>query len=147
MSPAVRERERRPAVELALRFGHDPEVTTRRLQPGNDHLWTGLHRDDIATIYGEHPAAVQIAVSHNRSEILDAPDPLQEAEHALCTAHLALIDHQSAPARRRELAGEFGELGGVLIGTLAGAGGSENDASGASVHEVTCAEGRGGSGS
>jgi hypothetical protein len=143
MSPAVRESERRPAVELEMRFGHGPELTTRRLQPVNDHLWTGLHRDDIATICGEHPAAVQIAVSHNRSEILDAPDPLQEAGHALLYRPPRADRSPERPARRRELGGEFGELGGAL----AGAGGSENDASGASVHEFTCAEGRGGSGS
>ena len=139
MSPMVPEPARRLAAELELRFARDAQLTTQlgdvrqqRLQRFNDPLWTDMDPDGIATIHGEHPAAVQIAVAHNRSEILDAPNPLLEAQDAHWPIQHAVIDRQSTAARRRQ---------------LAGAGWSENDARGASVRELTCAEGLGGSGS
>ena len=139
MSPMVPEPARRLAAKLELRFARDAQLTTQlgdvrqqRLQRFNDPLGTDMDPDGIATIHGEHPAAVQIAVAHNRLEILDAPNPLLQAQDGHWPIQHAVIDRQSTAARRRQ---------------LAGAGWSENDARGASIRELTCAEGLGGSGS
>ena len=116
MSRAIPERARQLAAELKRRFARDAELATqlnhaqRRLRDANDRLWSGLHPDGIAAIYGEHPAAIESAAAHNRSEILDARDPLREAQRAHWTIHHALIAYQDAAERRRQLAAEVGEL-------------------------------------
>ncbi len=149
MSRAVPEQARRLAAELDLQFAHDAELATeladaqRRLQHANDRLWSGLHPDGIAMIYGEHPAVVEVATAHNRSEVLDAPDPLRAVQQVHWSIHKAFTSYQSAAERRRQLAAEIGELAGDLITTLLGAGWSEHDAREACVHDLaitrTCA--------
>ncbi len=149
MSRAVPEQARRLAAELDLQFAHDAELATeladaqRRLQHANDRLWSGLHPDGIAMIYGEHPAAAEAATAHNRSEILDEPDPLRSVQHVHWSIHQAFTSYQSAAERRRQLAAEIGELAGDLITALLGAGWSEQDAREACVHDLaitrTCA--------
>jgi len=149
MSRAVPEQARRLAAELDLRLAHDAELATelndaqRRLQLANDRLWSGLHPDGIAAIYGEHPAAVEVATAHNRSQVLDSPDPLRAVQQVHWTIHRAFISYQDAAERRRQLAAEIGELAGDLIATLLGAGWSEHDARAACVDDLavsrTCA--------
>jgi hypothetical protein len=92
--------------------------------------------DAVATLYGEHPAAGGIAAAHSRSHILEAPDPLREAQHAHWTIHHAFVAYQNAAERRRQLAAEIGELAGELITTLVAAGWSEHDARETSVHDL-----------
>jgi hypothetical protein len=149
MSRAIPERARQLAAELELRFARDAELATqlndaqRRLRDANDRLWSGLHPDGIAAIYGEHPAAVEAATARNRSEVLDAPDPLSAVQHVHWTIHKAFLNYEDAAERRRQLAAEVGEFAGELIATLAGAGWSEHDAREACVHDLaitrTCA--------
>ena len=149
MSRAIPERARQLAAELERRFTRDAELATqlndaqRRLQDGNDRLWSGLHPDGIATIYGEHPAAVEAATAHNRAQVLDAPDPVSAVQHVHWSIHKAFTSYQAAAERRRQLAAEIGELAGGLIRTLVGAGWSEQDAREARVHDLaitgTCA--------
>ena len=38
----------------------------QRLQAANDRLWWGLHPDGLAAVYGEHPAAVDVAFAEHR---------------------------------------------------------------------------------
>jgi len=142
MSRAIPERARHLAAELERQFARDAELATqlndaqRRLRDANDRLWSGLHHDGIAAIYGEHPAAIESSAAHNRSEILDARDPLREAQRAHWTIHHALIAYQDAAERRRELAAEVGELSGELIAALVGAGWSEQDARQANIRHL-----------
>jgi len=142
MSRAIPERARQLAAELHRRFARDAELATqlndaqRRLRDANDRLWSGLHPDGIAAIYGEHPAAVEAATAHNASQVLDAPDPVRAAQHLHWTFHKAFISYQDAAERRRQLAAEIGELAGELIATLVGAGWSERDAREVNVSEV-----------
>ncbi len=149
MSRAIPERARQLAAELERRFARDAELATelddaqRRLRDANNGLCSGLHPDGIAMIHGEHRAAVEAATAHNRSEVLDAPDPMRAVQHVHWSIHEAFTSYQSAAERRRQLAAEIGELAGDLITTLLGAGWSEHDARGASVRDLaitrTCA--------
>jgi hypothetical protein len=142
MSRAVPEQARRLAAELALRFARDAELATelndaqRRVQRANDRLWSGLHPDGIAMIYGEHPAAVEVAIARNRSQVLDSPDPLRAVQQVHWTIHKAFISYQDAAERRRQLAAETGELAGELMTTLVDAGWSQQDARGANIRSL-----------
>lgn len=142
MSRAVPEQARQLAAELDLRFADDAGLATelndaqRRLQRANDRLWSGLHPDGIATIYGEHPAAVDVATAHNRSEVLDSPDPLRALQQVHRTIHKAFISYQDAAERRRQLAAATGELAGELMTTLVGAGWSQQDARDANIRSL-----------
>lgn len=139
MSCALPDRARQLAVELERRFVRDAELALqlndagRRLRAANDRLWSGVHPDGIAAIYGEDPAAIERAAAHNRSEILDTRDPLREAQRAHWTIHRALIAYQDAAERRRRLAAEVGELVGELIASLVAAGWSEAEAREANI--------------
>jgi hypothetical protein len=125
-----------------VRFASDAELASRlgdaqrRLRDANDHLLSGLHPDGIAAIYGDDGAAIGGAAASSRSEILDATDPLQEAQRAHRAIHHALIAYQNAAERRRQLAAEVGELNGELIATLVAAGWSAHDASTADVRRL-----------
>jgi hypothetical protein len=142
MSRAVPEQARGLAAALEVRFARDAELATeladaqRRLQRANDRLWSGLHPDGIAMIYGEHPAAVEVATAHNRSEILDEPDPLRSVQQVHWSIHQAFTSYQSAAERRRQLAAETGELAGELMTTLVGAGWSQQDARDANIRSL-----------
>ena len=142
MSRAVRERARQLAAELERRFARDAELATelndaqRRLRDANNGLWSGLHPDGIAMIYGEHRAAVEAATAHNRSEVLDAPDPLRAVQHVHWSIHEAFTSYQSAAERRRQLAAETGELAGELTTRLVGAGWSRQDARDADIRSL-----------
>ena len=149
MSRAIPEQTRQLAAKLHHRFARDAELATqlndaqRRLRDANDRLWSGLHPDGIAAIYGEHPAAVEAATAYNASHVLAAPDPVRAVQHVHWTIHKAFISYQDAAERRRQLAAEIGELAGELIATLVGAGWSERDAREVNVSEVACASNTG----
>ncbi len=142
MSRAVPEQARGLAAELDLRFARDAELATelnaaqRRLQGANDRLWSGLHPDGIAMIYGDHPAAVEVATAHNRSQALDSPDPVRAVQQVHWSIHKAFISYQDAAERRRQLAAETGELVGELMTTLVGAGWSQQDARDANIRSL-----------
>src|SRR5436305_15187416 len=105
MSRAVPEQVRGLAAKLERRFARDAELALqlngaqRRLRDANDRLWSGLHPNGIAANYGGHPAAIENATAHDRSEILDAGDPLREAQRAHWAIHHALIAYQDAAER------------------------------------------------
>ena len=134
MSRAIPERTRQLAAELERRFARDAELATqlndaqRRLRDANDRLWSGLHPDGIAAIYGEHPAAVEAATAHSRSQALDSPDALRAVQQVHWSIHKAFISYQSGAERRRQGAAETGELASELMTTLVGAGWSPKDA-------------------
>jgi hypothetical protein len=142
MSRAVPEPARRLAAGLDLRFARDAELATelndaqRRVQRASDRLWSGLHPHGIAMIYGEHPAAVEVAIARNRSQVLDSPDPLRAVQQVHWTIHKAFISYQDAAERRRQLAAETGELAGELMTTLVGAGWSLQDARDANIRSL-----------
>jgi hypothetical protein len=62
---------RQLAAELELRFAQDAKLAKglndaeERLRGANDRLWSGLGPDGMATVYGEHPAAVNVALAKN----------------------------------------------------------------------------------
>jgi hypothetical protein len=142
MSRAVPEQARQLAAELDLRFERDAELATelndaqRGVQRASDRLWSGLHPHGIAMIYGEQPAAVQVAVAGNRSQVLDSPDPLRAVQQVHWTIHKAFISYQDAAERRRQLPAETDELAGELITTLVGAGWSQQDARDANIRSL-----------
>ena len=146
MSRAVPEQARRLAAELDLRFACGAELATelndaqRRLQRANDRVWSGVHPDGIAMIYGEHPAALEVATARNHSQLLDSPDPLRAVQQVHWTIHKAGISYQDAAERRRQLAAETGELAGELMTTLVGAGWSPKDARDANIRSLTWPE-------
>ena len=96
----------------------------------------GLHPDGLAAVYGEHPAAVNIAFAENRSEVLGAPDPLAAVQQVHWSIRKAFIDYQAAAEKRRQLAAEVGELIREFVDELAAAGWSEDQAHNANVHRL-----------
>jgi hypothetical protein len=130
------------AGELELRFARDAELARRlndaheRLRRANDRLWWGLHPDGMATLYGEHPAAVEVAFAEHRSEALCAPDPLQAIQQAHWQIHRAHCDYQDAAEERRQLAVDVGEITRSFVDELIAAGWSEQEARNANVHEL-----------
>ena len=99
MSRGVPEAARGLAAQLERQFARDAELAKRlagaqeRLSRANDRLWWGLHPDGLAAVYGEDPAAVDVAFAENRSEVLAAPDPLRAAQqlHWMLCLHCTLI--------------------------------------------------------
>ena len=87
-------------------------------------------------MYGEHPAAVEIAFAENRSEVLGAPDPLAAIQQVHWTVRKAFVDYQSAAEERRQLAADVGELIREFVAELVAAGWSEKQARDANVHEL-----------
>jgi hypothetical protein len=104
VSRSVPDRALQLAAELDLRFADDAGLaaplndTQLQLRRANDRLWCGLHPDRMVAVYADHPAAVDVAFANNRSEILRAGDPLQEAQDVHWTIQHAFIDCQTARA-------------------------------------------------
>jgi len=140
-SRAVPDRARKLAEQLDNLFGQDVVLAQRlnaaqaRLQAANDRLWWGLHPDGLATVYGEHPAAVEFAFAEHRSEVLGAQDPLAAVQQVHWTVHKAFLDYQTAAEERRQLAADIGEVIRQSVDTLVAAGWSEEQAHNANVHE------------
>jgi hypothetical protein len=88
MTGTITEEARGLAAQLERRFGRDAALATRladaqaRLLRANERLWWGLHPDGLAAVYGEQPAAVDVASAENRSEVLGAPEPLAAIQQA-----------------------------------------------------------------
>jgi hypothetical protein len=134
-------RAREIAAEVARAFAQDAELAERlndagrRLRDANERLWSGLHPDGLAAVYGEHPAAIQ-AAAESQSEVQQADDPLAALQQVHWTIHRAFIDYQAASEDRRHLAADVGELTRELVEVLTAAGFSEHDARNANVHEL-----------
>jgi hypothetical protein len=142
MTSTVPDAARALAAQLERQFGKDAELTKRladaqqRLTRANDQLWCGIHPDGLATVYGEHAAAVEIASTCNRSEVLDAPDPLAVVQQAHWAIGGAFIAYQAAAEERRQLAADTGELIRQFVDALVTAGWTEEQARNANVHEL-----------
>ena len=97
---------RTQAATLGVLFAQDAALASRlnaaqqRLQGANDRLWWGLRPDGFVAVYGEDPAAVDVAVDEHRSEVLGAPDPLTAVQHVHWQIHLAFIAYQAAAEER-----------------------------------------------
>jgi hypothetical protein len=131
------------AAQLEHRFGQDAELAKRladaqeRLARANDRLWWGLHPDGLAGVYAEDPAAIDIALAENRSEVLGASDPLAAVQEVHWRIHRAFIDYQTAAEERRQLAADIGEVIRRFVDALVATGWSEEQARTANVHELT----------
>ncbi len=147
MSRPVPDQARQLAAQLDQRFAQDAELARKlndahqRLQRANARLWSGLHPDGIATVYGEQPAAIEIASAENNSEVLCAPDPVQAIQHAHRQIHRAYCDYQQAAEERRRLATHIGEIIRTFVDELVAAGWSEQEARKASIRELAGSEG------
>jgi hypothetical protein len=143
----IPDRARRLAAELELRFTDDAALATelneaqRRLGPANDRLWSGLHPDGMAVLYGACPAAVDVAVAQNRSEILGAAEPFREIQEVHWTINGAFGAYQAAAEHRRQLGVEVGELSRELVATPLAAGWSEEEARDANLPNLANAFG------
>jgi hypothetical protein len=142
MSGAISESARELAVQLARRLAQDSELAQRlcdaqqRLAHANDRLWWGLHPDGLAAVYGEHPAAIDVAFAENRSEVLGAPDPLAAAQQVHWSIHRAFTDYQTAAEERRALAADTGESIREFVDALVAAGRTEQQARNADVQQL-----------
>lgn len=142
MSGVITQTARRLAAQLEQQFGRDADLAKRlckaqrRLERANDRLWWGLHHDGLAAVYGEHPAAVEVASAENRSEVLGAPHPLRAVQQVHWIIHNAFIDYQTAAEERRQLAAATGELIRRFIDALVAAGWSEEQARNANVRHL-----------
>jgi hypothetical protein len=131
------------ASQLERQFGRDAELVERlnnaqqRLMRANDRLWSGIHPDGLAAVYGEHRAAIETASATNRSEVLDASDPLAAVQRVHWTIHAAFIAYQAAAEERRQLAAATGELIRQLVDALVAAGWSEQQARQADVQRLS----------
>ena len=142
MSRAVPDLARRLAVQLDAVFAQDAafarllNAASKRLQSANDRLWWGLHPDGLATVYSEHPAAVDVAFAEHRSEVLGAPNPLTAIQRVHWSIAGALTVYQTAAEERRQLAADIGELTRRFVDALVAAGWTEQQARNANVHEL-----------
>ena len=144
MSRCVPDPVRKLAAQLAAQFGQDATLARRlnaaqeRLQSANDRLWWGLHPDGLAAVYGEDPAAVEVASAEHRSEVLGTPDPLAAVQHVHWQIHSAFRDYQTAAEERRQLAADIGELIHQFIDGLPTftAGWTEEQARNANVNQL-----------
>jgi hypothetical protein len=142
MSRCVPDPVRKLAAQLAAQFGQDATLARRlnaaqeRLQSANDRLWWGLHPDGLAAVYGEDPAAVEVAFAEHRSEVLGTPDPLAAVQHVHWQIHSAFRDSQTAAEERRQLAADIGELIHQFVDALVTAGWTEEQARNANVNQL-----------
>jgi hypothetical protein len=130
------------AAELAVLFAQDAQLATRlndahqRLQRANERLWSGLHPDGMAAVYGEHPAAFEAAFRANHSQVLGARDLLRALQQAHWQIHRAHCDYLKVAEDRRRLAARIGEIMGAFVDELVAAGWSEREARNAKISEL-----------
>lgn len=142
----VPERAIKLAEQLDVMFAQDSELVRRLnaaqhgLQSANDRLWSGRHPDGLATVYGEHPAAVEVAVAEHRSEVLSAVDPLGAVQEVHWRVHRAFLTYQTAAEERRQLAGDIGETSRQFVDALVAIGWSEEQARNTNVHELATSD-------
>lgn len=141
-----RDLARRLAAQLDAQFDQDAALARRlneaqwRLQCANDRLWWGLHPDGLAAVYGEDPAAVDVAFAEHRSEVLGARDPLVEIQQVHWQIHRAFTAYQAVTEERRQLAAETGELIRHFVDALVAAGWTEEQARSTNVQELATNE-------
>lgn len=151
------------AAKVSEAFMADQELVMlmnaaeRRLRDANRDLWSGLHPDAIALLYGDtHASAIQ-ADGGVRSEVtaamadalrLTEAGDLSERYAAVETAallsvqrihwriHRAFVDYTRVAEERRQLAADVGELVHELVGVLSAAGWTDEQARNANVHEL-----------
>ena len=142
MSPPVSQAARELAAQLQRQFGRDADLAKRladahqRLQRANDRVWSGLHPDALAVVYGEHPAVLDSAWVENRSEVLAAPDPLAAVQQVRWSIRSAFTDYEAAGEERRQLAADTGETIRQFVDALVADGWSAEQARNANVHEL-----------
>ena len=142
MERSVPESARRLAAQLDGQFGQDAALAEKlnavqwRLRRANDRLWWGLHPDGLAAVYGEDPAAVDLAFAEHRSEVLGAPDPLAAIQQVHWQIHRAFIAYQAVAEERRQLAADTGELIHQLVHSLLAVGWTEEQARTTNVREL-----------
>jgi hypothetical protein len=133
---------RRLAAQLDSQFGQDAALARRlnaaqwRLQRANDRLWWGLHPDGLAAVYGEDPAALDVAFAEHRSEVLGARDPLAAVQQVHWQIRRAFIDYQTVAEERRQLAARIGEVIRQLVDALVAVGWPEEQARNTNVQEL-----------
>jgi hypothetical protein len=133
---------RRLAAQLDAQFGQDAALAGRlnaaqwRLNRANDRLWSGLQPDGLAAVYGEDPAAVDVAFAEHRSEVLGARDPFAAVQEVHWQIHRAFITYQTVAEDRRQLAADIGELIRQFVDALVAVGWSEEQARNTNVREL-----------
>jgi hypothetical protein len=139
---AIPDLARRLATQLDAQFGQDAglarqlNAAQRQLQCANDQLWWGLHPDGLAAVYGEDPAAVDVASAEHRSDVLGARDPRAAIRRVHWQIHRGFSAYQIAAEERRQLAAEIGELIRQLVDALVAVGWSEEQARDTNVREL-----------
>jgi len=108
MSRAVPEQARGLAAALEVRFARDAELATeladaqRRLQRANDRLWSGLHPDGIAMIYGGVGYGGQLSalrsVAHDAAETATLAPLAQAWQSEVRATYLSSYDAVARPA-------------------------------------------------
>ena len=142
MERSVPDLARRLAAQLDAQFGQDAALAERlnaaqsQLQRASDRLWWGLHPDGLAAVYGEDPAAIDLAFAEHRSEVLGARDPLAAVQQVHWQIHRAFIAYQTVAEERRQLAAEIGELIRQFVDALVAVGWSEEQARTTNVREL-----------
>jgi len=142
MERSIPDLGRRLAAQLDAQFGRDAALARRlnaaqwRLNRANDRLWWGLHPDGLAAVYGEDPAAVDVAFAEHRSEVLGARDPLAAIQQVHWQIHRAFIAYHAVAEERRQLAAEIGELIRQFVDALVAVGWSEEQARSTNVREL-----------
>jgi hypothetical protein len=151
------------AAKVSHAFTADQELVMlmnaaqRQLCDANRDLWSGVHPDAIALLYGDMPASAIQADGAIRSEVtavmadalrLTEAGDLSERYAAIETAallsvqrihwriHRAFVDCTRVAEERRQLAADVGELVHELVGVLSAAGWTEEQARNANVHEL-----------
>ena len=143
VSRAVPQRARHVAAQLAELFARDAQLAERlsdaqkRLRRANDRLWSGLHPDGLATVYGEDPAVTDVAFAENRSEVLGGEDLLRTIQQVHWTIHRAATEYQAVAEERRQLAADVGELTREFVDTLTAVGWTESDARTVDIHALS----------
>ena len=96
----------------------------------------GLHRDGLAAICQEHPAAVDRAFADNRSEVLGAANPLAAIRDAHWRIHSASINHPTG--RRGEPTTRRRDRRAVrqLVHEQVAAGRTQNQTHHANLHQL-----------
>jgi hypothetical protein len=141
MSGTISDSARELAAQLEHRFAQDVELAQRlvdaqeRLAQANDRMWRGLHPDGLAAVYAEHPAAIEVAVAENRSEVLGTPDPLAAVQQVHWQIRKAFVEYQTAAEERRQLTADTGETVREFVDALVAAGWTEQQARNADVHQ------------
>jgi hypothetical protein len=149
MKRSVSDRARRLAAELQRLFAQDTDLAhnlndaRRRLLDVNNRLSSGIHRDGLRALDGDHPVpkAAQLEPTlRSRSQVLDSPDVLETVQAVHWQIHQAHCDHERIAEDRRHLAAEIGEIIRTLLYQLVAAGWSEQQARSTDIRALANSE-------